>query len=296
MKMRRTPDPRMSLPAALVGGVLALAYVWFVYRDFVHTAIAAVIVAVAVVFIIYSQSREQKADRKAAKERPELEDGSRFSSVEWRKGYLDFAQEKGWESPERTSMKADMCRHYNNGADRAMILMGAFFTACGAALLFSPQSPLVAVGGIALGAFCLYFGIKDICGYTVRKWMRSTKLPHEELEKSYMSGRLLTFRKNGVNIGSELIIFFNKETAGAIKLSELSGARRHIVRLKKYQDGTYAGEEYQHFLELSSLGKTVQVRLTEHQVEMALEELERRSGYISGNSPISQDRDDETIV
>ena len=119
----------MSLPAALVGGALGLAYVWFVYRDFVHTAIAAVIVAVAVVFIIYSQSREQKADRKAAKERPELEDGSRFSSVEWRKGYLDFAQEKGWETPKRKSMKADMCRHYNNGTDRAMILVGAFFTA-----------------------------------------------------------------------------------------------------------------------------------------------------------------------
>ena len=296
MKTRRPPDPRFTLPMILVGGILGLAYVWFTYGDFVHTAITAVIVIVAGVFILYTQAMEKKADKKAEDERPELEDGSRFSSVEWRKGYLDFAQEKGWEPVKRKTMKADMCRHYNNGTDRAMILMGAFFTACGIALLFSPQSPVVAAGGIILGAICLYFGIKDICGYPVRKWLRATKLPLEVLEKSYMKGKLLTSEKNGVNIGSELVIFFNKKTAGAIKLSELSSARRQIVRLKKYQDGTYAGEEYQYFLELTSLGRSVQIRLSEFQVEMALEELERRTGDFSGNASITEDRSDENVI
>lgn len=296
MKMRHQPDPKYSIPVLIVSALGAMIYVWLVYGDAVHIAIAAAVIVIAVVFFFYTARLEKKADSKAAEERPGMEDGSRFSSVKWRKGYLDYAQEKGWERPRHKTMKADMCRHYNNGTDRAMILMGAFFTACGVALLFSPQSPVVAAGGIILGGVCLFFGIKDICGYPVRKWLRATRLPSEELEKSYMNGKLLTFRKNGVNIGGELVIFFNKETAGAIKLSELSSAERRIVRLKKYQDGTYAGEEYQYFLELSSLGKSVSIQLSDYQVEMALEELERRLGHFSGHSQISEARDDQTVI
>ncbi|MBQ8961801.1 MAG: hypothetical protein IJ071_11415 [Ruminococcus sp.] len=296
MKTRRPPDPRLTLPMILVGGAIGLGYAYLKYGDFVHMAITAVIVIVAGAFILYTTKLEERADRKAAQERPELEDGSRFSSVKWRKGYLDFVEEKGWESPKRRSMKADMCRHYNNGTDRAVILMGAFFTACGVALLFSPQSPLVAAGGIALGGFCLFFGIKDICGYPVRRWLRNASIGREELESSYMGGRLLTMEKNGVNIGRELVIFFNKKTAGAIRLSEIQGAERQIVRLKKYQDGTYAGEEYQYFLLLRAKGSSVSVQLSEHQAELALEELERRLGTAAAGARLSEGREDMTVT
>lgn len=83
-----------------------------------------------------------------------------------------------------------------------------------------------------------------------------------EVEDYYDNGKLLTYKKCGINIGTAFLVIYNETKIDVLKISGIRSVTRHITRLKKYEGTLYAGEEYL-------------AELNEYQVEMAVNELNR---------------------
>ncbi|MCR4888549.1 MAG: hypothetical protein K5979_05130 [Ruminococcus sp.] len=290
MKKLKNTKPKLSVPVLLISAVLVFAYFWFIDGDKVHIIVAAAIEPVAFVFALYTMQLEKKADKKAAVKNSLLKDEHYFKSPEWRQEYYDYVQSHGWDNIRKKSMTADMCKLCHNGNDRAMMTMGVFFIGCGIALLFSPlpftfQFLLANSTFILLGGFCLYTGINKYFGISIRKWSKTLGSENEKVEASYMNGHLLVFEDNSINIGRTYVVIVQHKKASYCRLSDIADIKRKIVRLKKYQNSTYAGEIYQHFVDISLAdGTSLSCMLNEYQVEMAIGELHKLTSLNAGKT------------
>lgn len=112
----------------------------------------------------------------------------------------------------------------------------------------------------------------------VRRWLKRD-IDYGALERSYLGGRILTYKKNGFIFGTTHIHAFTEKKIYAIDYEIAEGISRKIVRLKKYEDGIYSSEEYQHYavihvrLPESGTIHDVEIELNEFQVQMVIDDL-----------------------
>lgn len=115
-------------------------------------------------------------------------------------------------------------------------------------------------------------------GMPVRRWLKGD-IDYNVLESSYLNSRMLIYKKNGFAFGTTHIHAFTEKKIYAIDYRLVEGISRKIVRLKKYEDGIYSSEEYQHFavihVRLPESGNIfdVEIELNEFQVQMAIDNL-----------------------
>ena len=92
---------------------------------------------------------------------------------------------------------------------------------------------------------------------------------------------MLSYRSNGINIGSSYTVIYNHKCVYAIDNNSILDITRKMVRVKQYEDNLYSGQEYRYYICVIytlSDGKTetVDVRLDEFQCEMMIAEWGRR--------------------
>ncbi len=111
-----------------------------------------------------------------------------------------------------------------------------------------------------------------------------TRTDISEIEKSYIKGRMLSYSKNGINnginIGSSYTVIYNSDNVIAIDNSTIQDMTRKMVRVKKYENSMYSGQEYKYYVSviyINSDGNTasVDVQLDEFQCEMIITEYNR---------------------
>lgn len=84
----------------------------------------------------------------------------------------------------------------------------------------------------------------------------------------------------------------------------VEGISRNIVRLKKYEDGIYNTEEYQHFavihvrLPRSGDIHDVEIELNEFQVQMAIDKLSvyKIGADLMENLSVNEHRENEAVI
>lgn len=297
MKKLKNTKPKLSVPVLLISAVLVFAYFWFIDGDKTHIIIAAFLEPVAVIFALFTMKLEKRADKKADSEHKGLSDGSHFSSVQWRQEYYDYTQKHGWDCIKKKRMIPDMCIRCHDGNSRALMLMGAFFFVSGTALIFSPEPLYTALFCIVFGGTLLYKAISGYFGFSVRRWGKSLGDESEAVENSYMNGHLLVFEENSLNIGKDYVIVLQKRNVSYCRLCDIVNVKRHIVRLKKYQNSTYAGEIYQHYAEISLAdGRILRCRLNEFQVGMALQKIRSLINIPSEKDSSIEERFENQII
>lgn len=300
MKRRRL-SAKTNLILTVAWSIVLTLFFYF-FSDTPHFIACCAACPIAIGYMIYAYFKEKRDDRKAQELKPEIEDGSYFSSPEQREKHLEFAQSGGWEQMKAKDMKEDMCLRYKSGNSRAMILMGSFFLVISPALLLSDE-PLILLPWLALTAFVLYMGISEYMGMPVRRWLKGTKYDRESLERSYSGGKLLTNGKYSINFGHEFIIITTPKSVYAFRPRQAENSGRKVVRVKNYQNDVYAGNEYRYFLTVSvkdSYGHYVNIEcwLKEPQLELALDEMRRVISQYSSSHGNQYDtaREDDVIT
>lgn len=120
-----------------------------------------------------------------------------------------------------------------------------------------------------LSAICIAYFV-----YTYLRGKKRRDIDISEVEDSYDNGKLLTYKKCGINIGTAFLVIYNETKIDVLKISGIRSVTRHITRLKKYEGTLYAGEEYLHKVRIIA-DKEYLAELNEYQVEMAVNELNR---------------------
>ena len=174
-----------------------------------------------------------------------------------------------------------------------MLLMGAAVAICGVVLI-----PVDLGAGIVIlltGIGFVLYGIYGLSSVNVRKFISSCGVILDDINDSYMNGKLLTYKKAysdeyrncGINIGGKYTVIFTVKEIAALKNFDISDVQHRILRTKYYGNDIYTGARYTHHIDItvrnSDTGnnKTFTVELSEFQAELAAEEL--RAKLITDN-------------
>ncbi|MBQ8921672.1 MAG: hypothetical protein IJ060_05880 [Oscillospiraceae bacterium] len=241
------------LPAVIIalvlGGIVALAFVW-----------------------------EIRAEKNDAAFRQAVESGERYAQDEWREAYAKYRGTHDFQRVTAKSMQADLNRRYRKTA--GIVLTGisllffipAVFWRSGAA----EANVFLAIGGLIF----LSWGLLKLLRTPVRAFCRACgeNLPH--IDRSYLNGKLLSYRKgdirSGICIDGDYTVIWDAKRITAVENSRVTEARKHIRRTKYYGNGVYTGSRTDYFLivdydDAAGSGHRCSAQLNEFQVEMALE-------------------------
>ena len=285
--MRRNQKP-YNQKSTLISGIIfsvALPPLFFIFiRDDVPLIFAPILSAICIAYFVYTYLREKKADIKAENEKLDFLDDSYFRSPEWREKYLCYIQENHFEKPGEYGMRFDLTAKYRQMASLPLTLIGLLMLLW---TIWQILAGLLTVFGVILfllpGPFLIYLGAEKYFAIPVKKLYTRRDIDISDVEKSYDNGRLLTYKKCGINIGTDYTVIYGERVVAVIRNSDIKSVTRHITRLKKYDGTLYSGEEYLHKVRIIA-DKEYFAELNEYQVEMAVNEIDR---YINAPSVIS---------
>ena len=289
---------KKSLVVYIVFTVLMGLFLFFVRGDIAGKCMACTVCPMLILYFIYAYCKESKADMKADGTKAQYMNGSYFESPEWHEKYVAYLNEHPFEKPKYQSMKQDLLKRFQRREYLVKMILPLFLIFCTLCLIPLGRYDMAIVGLCLFGfLFSLYIGMP------VRKWLKGD-IDYEELELSYLKSQMLIYKTNALAFGTTHLHGFTEKKIYAIDYRLAEGISRKIVRLKKYEDGIYNTEEYQHFavihvrLPRSGNIHDVEIELNEFQVQMAIDKL---STYKIGedlieNLLVNEHKENETVI
>ena len=268
---------KKALAVYIVFTVLMGLYLFLVRGDMAGKFAACIVCPILIVYLIYVYRKESKADVNAEQKKTQFISGSYFESPEWHEKYMAYIKEHLLEKPAYQSMKADLLKRFQRREYIFGMMLPLFLLICSLSLIPMGRYCIAIIGVLLFGTlFWLEFSL--FIGMPVRKWLKSD-IDYPVLEASYLKSQMLLYKTNALAFGSTHLHGFTEKNIYAIDYGSVEGISRKIVRLKKYDDGIYDTEEYQHFavihVRLSENGKAqdIEIELNEFQVQMAVDKL-----------------------
>lgn len=293
---------RKSLVVYIVFTVLLGLFLFFAIRDMAGKCAACIICPMLIAYLLYAYCKESKADTKAREMKAQYMNGNYFESPEWHEKYVAYLNECPFEKPKYQSMKLDLLKRFQRQEYLVNMILPLFLMFCTLCLI-----PLgryyMAIIGFCLFGFLFWLEFSLYIGMPVRKWLKGD-IDYEELEASYLKSKMLFYKTNALAFGTTHLHGFTEKKIYAIDYRLVEGISRKIVRLKKYEDGIYNAEEYQHFavihVRLPRNGDIhdVEIELNEFQVQMAIDKL---SVYKIGedlmeNLSVNEHKENEAVI
>lgn len=268
---------RKSLVVYIVFIVLLGLFLFFAIGDMAGKCAACIICPMLIAYLLYAYCKESKADTKAREMKAQYMNGNYFESPEWHEKYVAYLNECPFEKPKYQSMKLDLLKRFQRQEYLVNMILPLFLMFCTLCLI-----PLgryyMAIIGFCLFGFFFWLEFSLYIGMPVRKWLKGD-IDYEGLEASYLKSQMLFYKTNALAFGTTHLHGFTEKKIYAIDYRLVEGISRKIVRLKKYEDGIYNTEEYQHFavihVRLPQSGNIhdVEIELNEFQVQMAIDKL-----------------------
>ncbi len=286
----------------IIGTILIGIFFYIVRDDLAGKMIAFLVCPIVIIYFIYAYRKEKKADRNALQKKREFISGDYFDSPEWQDKYSAYTDEHTFESPAVPDMKKDLLRRFRRRGELiwCLFFLSLMFGSCCAFLCGNYIIPVI---GIIIFGALFYYNFTEFIGMPVRKWLRGD-IDYDELNRSYVNSRLLTYKKNGFAFGTTHIHAFTEKKIYNIDYRLAEGITRKIVRLKNYEDGIYSSEEYKHYavihVRLPESGRIslVEIELDEFQVQMVIDNFmkyKENEGFISGIH-LTEEKSNETVV
>ncbi|OQA22940.1 MAG: hypothetical protein BWY61_01531 [Firmicutes bacterium ADurb.Bin354] len=268
---------KKALAVFIVFTVLMGLYLFFVRGDMAGKFAACIVCPILIVYLIYVYRKESKADVNAEQKKTQFISGSYFESPEWHEKYMVYIKAHPLEKPAYQSMKVDLLKRFQRREYIFGMMLPLFLLTCSLSLIPMGRYCNAIIGVLLFGSlFWLEFSL--FIGMPVRKWLKGD-IDYPVLEASYLKSQMLLYKTNALAFGTTHLHGFTENKVYAIDYGSIEGISRKIVRLKKYEDGIYNTEEYQHFavihVRLPESGETqdVEIELNEFQVQMAIDKL-----------------------
>lgn len=293
---------KKSLMAYIVFTVLMGLFLYFVRGDMAGKIAACIVCPILILYFIYTYCKERKADAKADEMKTQFLNGSYFESLEWHEKYVIYLNEHPFEKPKYQSMKQDLLKRFQRRDYLIGMILPLFLIMCTLCLISMGRYGMTIIG-LCLFGFLFWQQFSLYIGMPVRKWLKGD-IDYGVLEASYLNSKMLFYKTNALAFGTTHLHGFTEKKIYAIDYELVEGISKKIVRLKKYEDGIYNTEKYQHFavihVRLPKSGKiqNVEIELNEFQVQMAIDKL---STYKIGenlreNLSVNEQKENETVV
>lgn len=227
---------------------------------------------------------QRKVYRSLDKTRPDSEDGSYFSSSEWREKYLSYVMKKPFETIRSKSMKRDLIRRYRHPKFVLLMIICLLGAAVSADALIAeyhdrgtiaPDHLIYNLIDFFVAIVFFFICIVKLTARPVRKFLKKAD-DISALEESYMSGKMVSHKGNGINLGSTHIIMYDEKEIIAIENSRVTSVTRNVAMEGDYEKCYF---KYVHYVVVSYTESGRQlissVKLNEFQVEMVIEEFNR---------------------
>lgn len=297
---QKQPNPKSTLITGIILSIVLLPILFIIMRgdDNIPLIFAPMLSAICITFFIYTYRREKKADIKAETEKSDFLDDSYFRSSEWREKYLRYIQANNFEKPDENGMKSDLTAKYRQMASLLSALLGPLILLWTLWQIHAGQLTVFGFFFFMLPSlFFMYLTYQTLEKYfavPVKKLYKRRDIAISDVEDSYDNGKLLTYKKCGINIGTAFLVIYNEKNVDVIKFSDIQSVTRHITRLKKYDGTLYAGEEYLHKARITA-DKDYLIELDEFQVEMVINEL-RAYTAVQTSAEISEDHNNQIVT
>lgn len=226
--------------------------------------------------------KEKKQDKKSEIDKQKFLSGAKYGQGEWKNAYYQYKKNHTFETISKNGMKYDLKRRFRK-KDFGYIRIGILLMIGSILILLIPMTEMkdkaAAIFGILCGGMIFSIGLHGLTSGPVQKFFKQQK-NLTEIEKSYVKGKMLSFGDNGINLGNSYTIIYNSENVFAVDNHSIRDMTRKMVRVKKYENNTYSGQEYKYYVSLiytapDGKTKTVDVRLDEFQCEMMIAEFNR---------------------
>ncbi len=295
------PMTPVTLTLYIITIIILGLFFFFVRDDTAGKICACTVCPIMIIYMIYAYFKEQKADRKAKLKNENILDGSYFNDAKWKEQYTSYLNEHPFERPKYTNMKKDLLARFRRREYFIGMLFMLFLMLC-MCCSFMIQQAFTGVIGILLFGYLFSLELSSYIGMPVRKWLKSD-IDYNALESSYLNSRMLTYKKNGLALGTTHIHAYTEKKIYAIDYRLVDKISRKIVRLKKYEDSIYSSEEYQHYASIhvrlpqSGTIHNIDIELNEFQVQMVIDNLQlyKLGENITENITVEQ-KDDNTVV
>lgn len=293
---------RKALVVYIVFTVLLGLFLFFVIGDMAGKCAACIVCPMLIVYLIYAYCKERKADMKAHETKAQYMNGGYFESPEWHEKYVAYLNEHTFEKTEYQSMKLDLLKRFQRREYLVKMILPLFLMFCTLCLIPLGRYYMAIIGFFLFG-FLFWLEFSLYIGMPVRKWLKGD-IDYEGLEASYLKSQMLFYKTNALAFGTTHLHGFTEEKIYAIDYRLVEGISRKIVRLKKYEDGIYNTEEYQHFavihVRLPQSGNIhdVEIELNEFQVQMAIDKLSvyKIGEDLRGNLSVNEHKENETVI
>lgn len=282
--------------------VLMGLFLWFIRGDMAGKMCAVIVCPLLIAYLIYAYNKEKKADSNALQINSLMMSGEYFESAKWYDDYYLYKNDHPFERIDSMSMKKDLLKRFRRSEYLLWMLFLLFLIFCCVVALAQSIGIIPIAGVFLFGAlFCSQLSL--YIGMPVRRWLKRD-IDHDTLERSYLSGRILTYKKNGFIFGTTHIHAFTEKKIYAIDYELAEGISRKIVRLKKYEDGIYSSEEYKHYavihVRLPESGNIhdVEIELNEFQVQMVIDDfhLYKQENEFQTDIDLEESKENESVT
>lgn len=182
-------------------------------------------------------------------------------------------------------MKADLSRRFLSVSGIVMLVISALFfiTAIFFNAGFAEITFILIFSGLLFGGW----GAFKILNTPVRTFIKECGEEYPEIERSYLNGRMLTYKRNGelscncgINISGNYTVIYNSKKIDFIENAEIGSVQKHVTKTKYYGNQIYNGSVFSYTLIITlkkrsknDIPKQYRVKLNEFQLEMAYQAL-----------------------
>lgn len=206
------------------------------------------------------------------------------SDEKWQEKYHDYVLKNDFQQVTASSMKADLNHRFIKPSGIIWLIAAVFLFAAALICRAAPDDIriILAVSGFLAS---IWGGFK-LMHTPVSSFIANCgeKLP--EIERSYLNGKMLTYRKNGehacnngINIGGNYVVMYTNNQIICMDRNEIDSVNKQITKTKHYGNGVYTGSVFSYYLILNLKDQEesdcahYKIELNEFQVNMAYEAL-----------------------
>ena len=278
-------EPKKNLMIEIVVAICLVVFlvtIYFFTGSWECLLCAVIAPTLMTVFSLHAFFKEKKQDKNSEIDKQKFLSGAKYRQNEWKNAYYQYKEKHTFETISKNGMKYDLKKRYRK-KDFGYIRVGILLIIGSILILFIPMTEVkdkvAAIFGILCGGMIFSIGLHGLISGPVQKFLKQ-QANLTEIEKSYVKGKMLSFGNNGINLGNSYMIIYNSENVFAVENNNIRDMTRKMVRVKKYENSTYSGQEYRYYVSLiykTSDGKTetIDVRLDEFQCEMMIAEFNR---------------------
>jgi len=245
-------------------GIGAFFFAYYYSRSVLYSLIVPLVIILIEIFSFFYEKYDDKKALKRSREY--VPDSGKV---------VEYRADKSYELIHGDSMKDDMVYRYRTFRSIMLLLTAILFIA--ADILFHARMSLKLVIMLPfLALFCAGIGIYGAFALPVRKFYKEYAADIPVIEKSYMTGRIISDGHNFLNVGSSYTVMCSFAKIEAAVHNDLASAVMEEKRVKQTTDGIYSGSTYENYVVLTTKsGRRYELKLPETQAILAAEEITR---------------------